>query len=487
MTQNASPIARHKTALRRSEASRPIRLAQAHGILRQTDSVFDYGCGHGGDVNHLTRNGFACTGWDPAYRPNAPKTDADVVNLGFVINVIEDPDERAAVARDAWSHTKRVLVISARLLAEARLDSAAAEPLQDGVLTRLGTFQKFYQQTELKDWIDATLTTNAVPAGPGVFYAFRDETERQSFIASRYRRTGAARIFNPTAVYQAHEEVLRPLLDFLASSGRLPTPDDGIDLGAALEACGSLSRIGRILTAVVDADQLAKVCSDRIDDLLVYLALGRFDKRPRWGNLPRPLQTDIRAFFAAYANACKKADDLLFSVGNREKLDEALRTSPIGKLTGNALYVHQSALDLLAPPLRVLEGCGRAIIGTVEAANIIKLHRDKPRVSYLAYPGFDKIAHPPLRSSLVVDLQTFRVDVRNYTDSPNPPILHRKEEFVAPAYPRHATFRRLTKAEENLGLFATPQSIGTAEGWAGTLAAAEVVIRGHRLLRQSEC
>ena len=481
MTQNASPIARHKTALRRSEASRPIRLAQAHGILRQTDSVFDYGCGHGGDVNHLTRNGFACTGWDPAHRPNAPKTDADVVNLGFVINVIEDPDERAAVARDAWSHTKRVLVISARLLAEARLDPMAAEPLQDGVLTRLGTFQKFYQQTELKDWIDAALSTDSVPAGPGVFYAFRNETERQSFIASRYRRTSTARLFNPTAVYQAHEEVLRPLLTFLASSGRLPTPDDGLDLRPALESCGSLTRIGRILTAVVDADQLAKVRADRIDDLLVYLALGRFDTRPRWGNLPRPLQADVRAFFATYTNACKRADDLLFSVGNRDKLNEVLRTSPIGKLTGNALYVHQSALELLPPSLRVLEGCGRAIIGTVEGANIVKLHRDKPRISYLAYPGFDKIAHPPLLSSLAIDLQTFRVDVRNYASSQNPPILHRKEDFVGPEYPKVTAFRRLTNAEESAGLFISPETIGTTQGWTSALAAAQVVVRGHRL------
>jgi hypothetical protein len=50
-----------------------------------------------------------------------------------------------------------------------------AEAFADGYLTRRGTFQKLFDQHELKRWIDESLGTAPVPAGTGVFYAFRDE------------------------------------------------------------------------------------------------------------------------------------------------------------------------------------------------------------------------------------------------------------------------------------------------------------------------
>ena len=37
-------------------------------------------------------------------------------------------------------------------------------------------------------------------------------------------------------------------------------------------------------------------------------------------------------------------------------------------------------------------------------ANIIKLHRRKPKVSYLSYPDFDRKPHPALESSMLVIL-----------------------------------------------------------------------------------
>ena len=62
-------------------------------------TFFDYGCGRGEDIELLAAEGVTCGGWDPAYRPEAPRQEADVVNLGYVINVIEDPEERAATLR----------------------------------------------------------------------------------------------------------------------------------------------------------------------------------------------------------------------------------------------------------------------------------------------------------------------------------------------------------------------------------------------------
>ena len=45
--------------------------------------------------------------------PQGQKRPADVVNLGYVINVIEDPVERAETLRNAWALCRRVMVVSA--------------------------------------------------------------------------------------------------------------------------------------------------------------------------------------------------------------------------------------------------------------------------------------------------------------------------------------------------------------------------------------
>src|SRR5207245_6486004 len=116
--------------------------------------------------------GIRCAGWDPVHRPSESLCAAEVVNLGYVINVIEDPLERASVVRNAWALARKVLVVAARLTLEKAATNGA--PCGDGCLTGRQTFQKFYEQHELRDWIEATLGVSAVAAGPGVFYVFRD-------------------------------------------------------------------------------------------------------------------------------------------------------------------------------------------------------------------------------------------------------------------------------------------------------------------------
>src|ERR1041384_5581634 len=96
-------IRRDKTALRRADLSRPVKLALESQLLEPGTSLFDYGCGHGSDIRILQGLGLDATGWDPAHSPDSPRREADVVNLGFVINVIEDTTERVEAVRSAWA------------------------------------------------------------------------------------------------------------------------------------------------------------------------------------------------------------------------------------------------------------------------------------------------------------------------------------------------------------------------------------------------
>ena len=198
--------------------------------------------------------------------------------------------------------------------------------------------------------------------------------------------------------------------------------------------------------------------------------------------MPLALQRDIRALFPSYAQACKEADALLFSVGKTEQVNDACSHSPIGKKTPEALYVHVSATDRLSASLRVFEGCARAYIGRVEDANIVKLSRLEPRISYLTYPGFEDDPHPALAQSLSVHLQTFRVRTRDYSNFRNPPILHRKETFLPADHPLKGKFARLTAAEESKGLLNEGNRIGTRNQWDQVLAEKGLALRGHRLI-----
>ena len=176
-------------------------------------------------------------------------------------------------------------------------------------------------------------------------------------------------------------------------------------------------------------------------------------------------------------------DDRLFRTGSGESVDEARQRSAVGKLLPTALYVHGTALDALDPLLRVYEGCARAYLGTLDGANLIKLHRHSGKVSYLAYPDFETNPHPAFLRSVKLSLRTREIDCFDYAASTNPPVLHRKETFLASDHPLHAKFARLTQQEEKHSLLDDTATIGTREGWEARLIARGFTVRGHRLVR----
>jgi len=105
-------VARHLTALVRNGFSAPIQTLARYGFLDGQRAVFDYGCGRGDDLRGLTENGIAANGWDPHYAPHLTMIPANIVNLGFVINVIEDMTERVTALQRAYELAQQFLVVS---------------------------------------------------------------------------------------------------------------------------------------------------------------------------------------------------------------------------------------------------------------------------------------------------------------------------------------------------------------------------------------
>jgi DNA phosphorothioation-associated putative methyltransferase len=474
-------IDRHKAAIVRNGMSRPVRLALQAGLFTPGASFFDYGCGHGEDVRLIAESGYISNGWDPYYFSQTERMPADIVNLGYVINVIENERERREALTNAWALTRKVLIVAAQiLLGEPGRGHLA---WNDGVITTRNTFQKYYEPQELKNYIDSALGVDAAPAGLGTYFVFRDESQAQAFRAARFHsRAATPRVRIRVKSFDDYREMLQPLMEFFSERGRLPVKGELEREGGIIAEFRSLNRAFAVIQQATDRNEWSAITEKRRQDLLVYIALSRFGRRPKRTDLPTALQNDINAFFGNYRQACDTADQMLFSLGKQEVIGEQCRASAIGKFVGNALYVHTSALDTLAPLLRLYEGCASRAFGRMEDATLIKFRADKPKVSYLFYPDFDTDPHPALKASMQADLQSLRVDYRDYNNTANPPILHRKETFVTPEYPLYQKFARLTRQEEKWGLLDDASSIGTREGWNRRLCERQAKLHGHRLI-----
>jgi DNA phosphorothioation-associated putative methyltransferase len=472
-------IERHKAALVRKTLSRPVKLCLEAELFPESATFFDYGCGHGSDVKLLAKQGFKTAGWDPYYAPNHDLKTADIINLGYVINVIEDQSERREALLNAWELTKKVLIVSAQILIADRDRGVMA--YSDGVITRRNTFQKYYQQEELKTYIDQVLGVDAIPINLGIYFVFRDESQKESFRASRFHsRVRSPQVRQYVKRFEDYETLLQPVINFVSHRGRLPVSGELATESEIKAEFNTFSRAFKVILQATDPQEWDIIAQKRRQDLLVYLALTQFSSRPKLSQLEPIIQHDIKGLFGSYKAACVLADQMLFSIGDLQKIAQCCQHSEVGQKRSASLWVHVSALEQLNPLLRLYEGCANRTIGRLEAATLVKFHTKTPKITYLFYPEFDSDPHPVLSTRMEIDLQDLQVTYRGY-DGPNSPILHRKEMFVTSDYPLYNKFAKLTQQEQDWGLLDDSKSIQTRQGWLNCLEEHCAELKGHRV------
>lgn len=494
-------IDRSRTAIVRGGASRPIRLAIEGGVLSETQTFFDYGCGRGEDIKVLTREGYQATGWDPVHAKENALEPADVVQIGYVLNVIEHPGERVETLGKAWNLAGEAMVVAVQTtMAKPK---SPGRRFSDGFLTSRGTFQKYFEQSEALDLIKTVTSSEPAVAAPGVFVAFRSEEARLAYLSRRRRRRfdgfqhrlpRAERIPRPRRENQAKKRqqeryelrlaAVAPLMDLLLRLGRWPTPGEYSPHEQAFEHFRSTKAGLRFAEDHLDPFQWETAQTRKRDDLLVDLALARFGGRPTLSQLSPESQLDVKGFFGSYKKALVVADELLFRSGDMKALVAAAKETTLGKRLPDSLYVHVSGISELPALLRIYEGCAAEFVGETDA-NLVKLDLLREHsVSYLSYPAFEKEAHPALVSSLRFSLAHRRLVKRDFSESKNPPVLHRKETFLPKSHPLFERFDRLTKQEVKHGLLRPSTSIGYRDRWEAWLATSGWELRGHRLVRR---
>lgn len=482
-TTTRQPIERHRAAIHRSALSKPVRLALEAGLFTPDCRFFDYGCGHGTDIKLLRDRGFQSSGFDPYYQPDTPQTTADIVNLGYIINVIENARERREALLNAWKLTQTVLIVAAQVLIYDHTRGLIA--YEDGIITSRNTFQKYYEQDELKSYIDQVLQVDAIPAALGIYFVFRDESQAEAFRASRFRsRATTPRIHRAVKRFEDYAALLQPVMDFMTDRGRLPKAEElePEQFAAIQTEFKTIRRAFQVILQATDSGEWDAIADKRRHDLMVYLALTQFSRRPRLRDLTPTTQQDIKILFGSYQQACTSADLMLMSVGNLEIMGEHCRQSEIGQQRPNSLWVHLSALEQLDPLLRLFEGCASRTIGRPEQATVVKFHTNKPKITYLYYPNFDRDPHPILQTSMQIDLRDLQVKYRDYDPRFNPPVLHQKEQLLFTDYPNYAKFLKLSDQERRWGLLDDLNAIATRDAWQHCLQNHCAELRGHRLV-----
>ncbi len=462
-------IARHRTALTRYGFSAPLQALARFGFLDGSKTVFDYGCGRGDDLRGLRENNIPAEGWDPYYAPDDIRNPANLVNLGFVINVIENLDERIEALRGAFNLAEEILVVSAML---ANQEAIKGTPYGDGVLTSRNTFQKYYTQGELKQFIAEVLQEDPLPVGPGIFFVFKDKDAEQRFMYGRMENRRnilrLARLSRPEKPirqaraeekYLAHRELLETLWESCLILGRDPDRTEVHNLGDITSNFGSLPAALRFIKSrKVHADlYLEEARQSRMEDLRVYFSQVQFERRKPYKHLEARLQRDIRNFFGDYRAATDDGHQLLFSLSNIENIGNACHEAAdhgIGWLEDSeSLQLHTSLVEQLPPILRTYINCGTVLYGDVSNADLIKIHIRSGKLTLMKFDDFDGKALPKMTQRIKLNLRRQDLDVFDYGDAYPAPYLYRKSRFINEEFPYYAEQLAFEESLESLDMF----------------------------------
>ena len=515
---SSEPVKRHLTALSRTSLSAPVQLLLRHGLLQPGRIFFDYGCGRGGDLEGLKELGYEGAGWDPHYAPEGLRIAADVVNLGFVINVIEDPAERIDALTSAFGLARVALSVGVMLAG----GDTPGKPFRDGYLTSRNTFQKYFSQAEFKDLLEQCLHRQAFMVAPGVAFVFANADAEQSFAVGRFRTASlASRLIAARARHEraqlkvprekpirqarasrpaplprltATQKVLaeaRSLLEQLWQQsldlGRLPEEDEVPNLHELLQAVGSLGRARRMLPQLFDMELLVKSARTRREDLQVFMASQHFAKRPTYRQLAPWLQRDIKAFFGDYKTAQEAGMHLLFDAADPAKILDACKEASamgLGYLEAeHSLQLHVTLVERLPPVLRAYVACGLQIWDSLSDVQLIKIHIGSGKLTLMQFDGFDVSPLPLLRRRIKIHVRRLNYEIFEYGTAEFPQTaLFRKSRFLCEEYPGYAEQLAFDEEIERTGLISDEGFGPKPTVLAKELASRRLTVAGMRLV-----
>ena len=440
-------VERHKTAITRAALSAPMYLLFTSGLIRQDSTILDYGCGQGDDIRALQTDGYAAEGWDPHYQPDPSSLrKSQITNLGFVLNVIEDREERAEALKRAFDLTELCLAVSVMLYGKA--DLSGVRPYRDGYLTSRKTFQKYYTQAELREFISYVLGVEPLAVGQGIFLVFKDELEEQRYLLRRqvgFKGREHRVVPKPGAPQKSpsnrstaklNKKTIRDLANEIRALGRQP---DLSELPQNLMEKFSQSKqdfqyAASQAIASIGHEDLEERIAKRTEDLSLHFAMHAFSGRKSYSSLPTELQRDLRAFLGSYKRAQEVGQALLYSIGKQDLLLKdaaAAVTAGIGYLEQGKFQFPAKMLHKLPVRLRGYVALAERLAGDLSETTLLRIHIGSRKLTALTYADFDTAFLPRLMTRIKVEFDKFDVSVVDHSARGDVRLLYLKSRYMS--------------------------------------------------------
>ena len=285
---------------------------------------------------------------------------------------------------------------------------------------------KYYAQDEFLTYVESTLQRSAIPIAPGTCLVFQNQIEEQLFLLARQQVRREWRLLrrepNSEAVSQlieANREQIDGYWIKALELGRPPTSEESLEVQSLISLVGSRRRVHDWVAGFFNGEEFESASTARHEDLLVYFALGHFAKRRPYKQMPDRLQRDVQFFFGSISKAREVGKRALFAVGDNARLEETAvfchEELGIGQLAErHDLTFHQSLLGECMPLVRIYVGCALQLFGDASSVDLIKVHLQSGKVSFLVYDDFEGSDTPNLVERIKVDLPRLRVDFFDY-------------------------------------------------------------------------
>ena len=440
---------RHKTALKRKSLSSCMGALLDTSLINQETEIFDYGCGRGDDISILLKNKFTnVSGWDPYFYPeNVIPQTSEFVTLSFVINVIENQNERHKTLKKAFTISQKALVFSVMLEHQANLHFA--KPLNDGFVTTKNTFQKYYNHEEIVSLVFVLLGERAIKLDNGVYLVFKDKELEQEYLFKR--QLGLLVCKRSRKADNNGDRYLAPMVEAMQQQimtlGRIPKTSE---LPKALEqkiskSAVSYTRLARLALSQISISDLQKVGEIFSSEVLIFIAINMFEKRLKYNSLPHRLQNDVKVHFGSLKVAEQAAKELLYSMSDTDKLiSSALdaEKNALGYIVGRKFRFHGQNLLKIPVNLRFFARIAERLHREINATEIIQLHLDTKKVSYFDVTDFDKSPLPRIASREIVNFSNQEVSHFTHTDKGEVKILYLKSIYMDESDPHFSQQRQ---------------------------------------------
>jgi DNA phosphorothioation-associated putative methyltransferase len=421
-TDDSSAFDRSRTAISRNNFSTPVQHLLERLVLRKRRSFFDYGCGKGDDLAGLQELGFDADGWDPNFRPGRPLKHAQVVNLGFVLNVIEDEKEREEVLRKAWNLTDGALMVS--VISVYDRPSGKLKQFEDGFVTNTGTFQKYYEPGELNEYINEAIRIDSLPVTPWQIICFKDNEYEQEYLATSSNRALFRKAY-PTPTHPLRKSRISQCIEqFRAESPAdwdgieticvnyaMAPPEQMISVHEPLRRCGITAK--DVLEIVIEMYAFYKweaIVSETKNKFIVQLALAFFRGKPQARHYGKNEKLAMRVHFGSFPAALEQAEMTLFSIGDVDRITALCAETTMGVEDEQALYVHSSCVPYLNPVLQTYIGAGQLFYGELDDVDIYKVHKQSGKLTLLFYEDFESVAEPILDTRAKINFRMRKID-----------------------------------------------------------------------------